>query len=410
VGHVAEDSGEGVGKGPAKMIVDEILHGLPKGVRELTVETGAGTSCYMRLAKGERYVIYGSPIAGATERISRDWCSFSFDVAGNETLLAALEQAERKGNANLLGKVQVMHQEFDVSGEGAPGVRVTATNGTTALETLTNSTGEFEFPNVSPGKYHVRVESPDFFEDKFRFPDQDPAVEPMGCGYQNLYVWTNGRIDGTVRGIDAKPIAGVTVQAFVTEQRGELGNSALRETQTGADGSYILSGLPPGAVVIAVNGEKYDDKAPWTPTFYPGTGDRERAQRILLDRGEKRSGIDLQLAPPRQPAMLHIEAVLEDGSPAPDSGANVENTAGIQRFFVRPVKNSNVLDVRVYEGETYVVRGFRVVVNAPQEPVEAGKPIRMRSSNWSGSSAPVQVNGPDAHVRVVLHADPPFGK
>src|SRR6266478_7281079 len=59
VGRVIEDSGEGFGHGPAKMIVEEVLHGLPKDLREVIVDTLAGTSCYMRLQKDERYVIYG---------------------------------------------------------------------------------------------------------------------------------------------------------------------------------------------------------------------------------------------------------------------------------------------------------------------------------------------------------------
>ena len=51
VGRVIEDSGEQLGMGPAKMVVEEVLHGLPKDTRGLTVDTGAGTSCYMRLQK-----------------------------------------------------------------------------------------------------------------------------------------------------------------------------------------------------------------------------------------------------------------------------------------------------------------------------------------------------------------------
>src|SRR5437762_2462040 len=60
VGRVIEDSGEGYGTGPARMIVEEVLHGLPATLHEVTVDTDAGTSCYMRLKKDERYVIYGS--------------------------------------------------------------------------------------------------------------------------------------------------------------------------------------------------------------------------------------------------------------------------------------------------------------------------------------------------------------
>lgn len=65
-----------------------------------------------------------------------------------------------------------------------------------------------------------------------------------------------------------------------------------------------------------------------------------RAQRtgtpqwLHLDQGQRQAGIDLQLASPRKLAVLHIETVFEDGSPAFGAGANVENLEGIQRFFV----------------------------------------------------------------------------
>lgn len=409
VGHVTEDSGEGWGKGPAKMVVDEVLHGLPRDVRELTVDTGAGTSCYMRLTKGERYVIYGSPIAGATGRISRDWCSFSFLVAGNETLLAALEQEENKGAANLLGRVQIMHQEFNVSGEGAAAVRVTAVNGTTRLETLTNSDGEFQFSDVAPGTYHLSVVSPDLFEDKFRFPEKDPSVEPSGCGYQNLYVWTNGRVQGTVRDIAGKAIEGVTVQAFVKDARNELSAMPLRQAKTDAQGQYEIPGLPPGQVVIGVNGEKYADRSRWPPTFYPGTGDRDTATPILLDRGEKRSGVDLRLPEARQQAVLHFEAVFEDGSPAAGTSASVESVAGIQRVLGKGKDTTNMLDVPVYQGETYIVHANKVSVNTRGEP-EEGKPFRMQVTTWKGLSAPIQVEGPEVHVRVVMRVERQLGK
>lgn len=57
VGTVTQDSGEGTGTGPGRMAVEEVLHGLPKDVREVTVDTSAGTSCYRRLKLHERYVI-----------------------------------------------------------------------------------------------------------------------------------------------------------------------------------------------------------------------------------------------------------------------------------------------------------------------------------------------------------------
>jgi hypothetical protein len=76
------------------MAVEEVLHGLSKDIRELTVDTSAGTSCYMRLQKDERYVIYASKLPGTASHVRRNDCSFSFALKGNEKLLAALRDAE----------------------------------------------------------------------------------------------------------------------------------------------------------------------------------------------------------------------------------------------------------------------------------------------------------------------------
>ena len=106
MGKVIEDSGRGFGKGPGRMIVEEVFHGLAKDVREVIVDTGAGFSCcYMRLQKGERYVIYGT--REDSGRIRRNSCSFSFAVTGNEALLSAIRDAESGGTARLVGKVEL---------------------------------------------------------------------------------------------------------------------------------------------------------------------------------------------------------------------------------------------------------------------------------------------------------------
>jgi hypothetical protein len=81
------------------------------------------------------------------------------------------------------------------------------------------------------------------------------------------------------------------------------------------------------------------DKAPWPPMFYPRTANRDSAQWLHLDQGQRQAGIDLQLDSPQKLAVLHIETVFKDGSPALGAGANVENLEGIQRFFVLGLDN-----------------------------------------------------------------------
>ena len=386
VGRVTEDSGEGDGTGPARMVVEEVLHGLPKNLRAVIVDTGSGTSCYMRLKKDELYVIYGSSETGG--RIRRNFCSFSFQLSGNEVLLSALRQAERGGSPRLIGKVQMKYENYNVRGEGAPGVRVIATTDSTRLETSTNDNGEFEFLNVNPGRYHLAVSSPEVFEDPWRWPNQDPAVSVSSCGYQNLFVWPNGRIEGVVRNADGEPLAGVPVQAFIKDRRGELDSSPVREQKTNKDGSYLLSGVPPGEVVIGVNGEEYNDRVAWVPTFYPGTPDRNQAMKLSLGRGKRLTDIDLKLAMPRRPATLRIEAVLEDGNPVTDAGAKLKNLAGVQRVFVPGLEShTDVLAVPVYVGESYIVESFR----------------HSDGRSWEGEIGPVTITGTDVRIRVTLH-------
>ena len=88
---------------------------------------------------------------GVPNRVNRDWCSFSFNVAGNEVLLSALRQAEIKGSSHLVGKVQMKYENYNSSGEAATGVRVVASSGRARLERLTNRAGEFDFLRCASG-------------------------------------------------------------------------------------------------------------------------------------------------------------------------------------------------------------------------------------------------------------------
>ncbi len=49
VADVLVDSGEGWGAGPAKVAIVEALQNVPEGLKEATIETMAGSSCYRRL-------------------------------------------------------------------------------------------------------------------------------------------------------------------------------------------------------------------------------------------------------------------------------------------------------------------------------------------------------------------------
>lgn len=167
----------------------------------------------------------------------------------------------------------------------------------------------------------------------------------------------------------------------------------------------MLKGLRGSEVVVGVNGDKYDDKLPWRPTFYPGTADRAIASRIKAGELSSRSGIDITLPPPREPAVLHIVAELEDGTPATGFGANVRDLSGIQRAFVAPKegRQDSSLDAHVFLGETYRINCFRTHVVA--DPPPGDMRFRAHLTSWSGLSDPVQVNAKEVIVHVILREE-----
>src|SRR5262245_51183237 len=59
IGRVIRETGTGPGHGLGRMVVEEVLKGLPEDIREVDVDSSSRTSCYVPLGKGERWVIYG---------------------------------------------------------------------------------------------------------------------------------------------------------------------------------------------------------------------------------------------------------------------------------------------------------------------------------------------------------------
>ena len=207
LGRVIQDSGEGQGTRPGRMIVEEVLHGIPKDLRDVDVDTMAGTSCYMRLAKDERYVIYGSRDPKLPNLIHYHSCSFSFNLHGNERILDGLRQAENGGHPRLVGKVHLRSGPYSYDPNGPPGLTVVAQGAGVRGEVQTEADGQFEFSTLKPGEYRLTIPSPDYFVDANDYLAAKPLTLPAkGCADQSLYVWQNGRIAGVVRSSDGVPL------------------------------------------------------------------------------------------------------------------------------------------------------------------------------------------------------------
>lgn len=400
VGRVVPARAEGKGTYPTRMVVEKVLRGLPEETREVILESRGPWDGFGWLKASERYVIFGSRVAGQPGHVRVEACSFSFAIAGNELLFAALRQAATGGPAQLVGKVS-MEARAPAAGGGAAGVVVVATSGKTRLETLTDGSGEFIFRNVAAGRYHLTVASDEVWEDRLRFPHEDPFVFPAGCGYQHLYVWPNGRTEGTVRASAGHAVAGVPVGAFLPDARGILETSSFREAVTDGEGVYRLSGLPPGDVVVGMNGDRARDGSVWGATFFPGTADRNAATRIGLAPGQRRSGVDFRLPAPREAATLSVETVAEDGSPVPGAMIRLDTAEGQGSASGSSRDGTNRAELRVYVGETCAVVAFATTATMVGS-LESGQPPRLVGQLWRGEVPSIQISGREVSLRVVM--------
>ncbi|MDX2179383.1 MAG: carboxypeptidase-like regulatory domain-containing protein [Bryobacteraceae bacterium] len=339
VARVIRDSGEGYGKGPARVAIEEALQNVPAGLKETEIETMAGSSCYYRLEAGERYVIVSS---GPRYAIS---CSPTFLVRGNEYLLEALRRATAGELPSLIGFVSrpdSRHHRVPL-----PGVMVKAVGEGEERETQTDGLGHYSLHALAPGRYKIEVSKPGYLPDE---PVLTPVTTSRGvCVTRDYSLTPAGRVGGTVRDRAGRPLTGVTVQAFEIDQEGERKSDALRIAKTGPDGKYAIQPLPPGGYAIAVNGAKYEDEDIYPPTFFSD------GRAVALSEAGVREGIDLVLPPPRKPARLKVTVVDSDGNPFPATSIRWRDMRGRERGRLYLNERTTEPVATLYIGERYII-------------------------------------------------------
>jgi hypothetical protein len=95
VGRVIRDTGPELGARPARMVVEEVLRGLPKNIHEIDVDSYTRSDCSRRLAKDDHMVIYAVRNSKRRDTVNDSKCSYTFRVEGNEKLLGRVREAAR---------------------------------------------------------------------------------------------------------------------------------------------------------------------------------------------------------------------------------------------------------------------------------------------------------------------------
>ena len=390
LGRVVRDTGAGDwGTRTAHMEVLEVFHGVPKGVTEVEVDSMAGTSCYMPLESGKTYVIFGGQQKGSAV-IQNYPCTGSFEADGQNGMLEALREAERGGKSYLVGHVSMAKGRYESEPAG-PGIRVLAEQQDKVLSGVTSSTGEFQFAGIGTGKWSVRLDSPSLIGEA-GWTGSEATIMPSSCALTSLRAYPDGQIQGVVRDLSGKPIAGVAVDAY-PQEREEFASSFFRRAITDSNGLYTMHGLPANRYLVGINGDTYEDISPYPPVFYPAAGSQAVASPIDLSLLETRKGIDFALSVPRVSATVIVERVHEDGTSIDDGSVSARDSSGTQRAFKLAPSDGpkGPLLLELWAGETYTLGAslYQFVDRASQ--------------HFEGTLGDFKPVAGENRVRIVLH-------
>ena len=183
---------------------------------------------------------------------------------------------------------------------GMPGARVTSTD----------AQGRFELRELPAGRWTVSASKPGFVTQRYGQRRPFETVVPIeladgGRVDANFSLLRGGVINGRVQDDLGDPVANVRVtvqRRQMIEGRRRMINVGVTD-ETDDTGAFRLYGLAPGeyyvsAVLRANPLEQPGDASGYAPTYFPGTGSANEAQRVAVGAGEEVS-IGFALLPVR---------------------------------------------------------------------------------------------------------------
>jgi hypothetical protein len=280
----------------ARLKVERVFVGL-QDEKEVDIDPGITTECYLRLRTGQRYFFYAKRDAEGRLRTSHCLGSIRLDIA-QEDLQFARRVAQGSSMAFLFGTAN------GNSHGPLAGVEILASGQGRQYRAVTNAEGHFTIAPVEAGKYEVRAAHVGYVSEA---PVYTGEVHNRGCAEVNVKLWTDGRISGTLRDSTGAPLPKIMAQLAALDEDGELDSKS--EVVSDEDGHFEFTKLVAGTYVLGVNLDNEPSaEFPFPATRYPAP--------IPLAEGQKLSDIDLRL-PPRLPGRtIHVQAVWPDGRPA----------------------------------------------------------------------------------------------
>jgi hypothetical protein len=373
-----------------RFAVEEALRGLSGKEAEVVTGYGGG-DCGYGFVKGERYLVYASPVQKGgqlytgicTPTKSLDKAAADLEYIHNlpnapatATLYGTLWQTGRDIGAGKYLREPKSYVKIIIEGDKA------------RRETFTDAEGKFQVSGLAAGHYKVKADLPDYLGGA----EGQAELHASGCGDVLLAATWNGSLSGRVTDETDAPVKGLALN-LVSADAGPVETLPFDKKElafTNEDGLYEFKGLAPGGYLLVINPEGTPDfnEKPYPRTFYPGVGAREEAEVLKVEEGGKLENKDLRLT--RRLAEREITGVVvwPDGRPAV-AGTDVVllDAERDWRQMAYPVKTDEQgrFTLKGYEGGSYLVTA---TVNLEGGKQMCGGPAEVKAS---GETAPVKL-------------------
>jgi hypothetical protein len=232
-------------------------------------------------------------------------------VPGLAPQLPPRDTAPKTGTARIRGRVVAAD-----TGQPLRKAQVRATSAELRENrlTTTDANGVYELAELPAGRYQLTASKGSFVQLQYGQTRPFEAGKPLQVGdgqtvdKVDFSLPRGGLVTGTV--IDEFGEGATDVQVSAMRYQFIQGRRQLmpagRTVTTNDIGEYRLFGLPPGQYYIGATlraGNLFDgasnDRSGYAPTYYPSTANIAGAERLTVDLGQTRNGIDIVLATTR---------------------------------------------------------------------------------------------------------------